>query len=161
MRRILRVALAVVLIAFAGALIGPRLLDHDPATWHVDPSEAGRPGTENGYLVAPAGATAAPPDRLMIPRATTPEGLLFQFDAIARNAPRTEVIAGSVAEGRLTYVQTSRFFGFPDYISVEAVETPAGTALVIWSRARLGRSDLGVNRDRIDGWLAQMGDRAE
>jgi len=49
----------------------------------------------------------------------------------------------------ITYVTRSRVFGFPDYTTVRQ----AGPQLEIYGRLRFGRSDLGVNAARIDGWL--------
>jgi uncharacterized protein (DUF1499 family) len=57
----------------------------------------------------------------------------------------------------MTYVQRSRFWGFPDYVSVRAVDLGDGSsALAIFSRSRYGASDLGVNRARVDAWLARL-----
>lgn len=156
MKWMLRIAaaLAVVLV---GLSIGIRAVGHDPATWHVDPATAERTGAPNDYLVAPAGTTAAPPDRTADTLAANPRALLFLFDAIASNAPQTEVVAGSLDDLHITYVQRSLVFGFPDYISVRAVPVDGGSALIVWSRSRFGHSDMGVNRDRVERWLAQMG----
>ena len=66
-------------------------------------------------------------------------------------------MAGSLDDLWITYVQRSMVFGFPDYISVRAVEVEDGSALIIWSRSRYGHSDLGANKRRIDGWLKQIG----
>ncbi|MEL6267324.1 MAG: DUF1499 domain-containing protein, partial [Pseudomonadota bacterium] len=64
-----------------------------------------------------------------------------------------EVVAGSAAEGFVTYVQTSRIVGFPDYVSARTVEG----GIAVWSRSRYGYSDLGVNRARVEDWLAAAG----
>ncbi len=56
----------------------------------------------------------------------------------------------------ITYVQRSRVFGFPDYLTVKAVVMDGGAGLIIWSRARYGRSDFGVNRARVEAWLAAL-----
>jgi uncharacterized protein (DUF1499 family) len=133
-----------------------RLVPDDPAVWHVDPVTAQRTGAPNDYLVAPEGATAAAPDRIAEVRALQPGDLLRSFDAVAMRAPRTEQIAGSADEGWITYVQRSRVFGFPDYVSVRAVEVPGGSALIVWSRSRFGHGDFGVNRARVEGWLAAL-----
>jgi hypothetical protein len=133
-----------------------RWVPDDPAVWHVDPAAAGRTGAPNDYLVAPEGATAAPPDRVAEAHPLPPGELLLAFDAAATGAPRTERIAGSPDEGLVTYVQRSRVFGFPDYVSARAVEVPGGSALIVWSRSRFGHDDLGVNRARVEDWLARL-----
>jgi uncharacterized protein (DUF1499 family) len=133
-----------------------RWVADDPAVWHVDPATAARTGRPNDYLVAPDGATAARPDRVAEVHSLSPGELLRRFDAAATGAPRTERIAGSPDEGWATYVQRSRVFGFPDYVSVRSLEVPGGSALIIWSRSRFGYGDLGVNKARVEGWLAAL-----
>lgn len=139
-------------IAFVG------LAPEDPMRWHVDPLTATRPGTPNDALAAPAGVTSARPDRDVPVFPGSPDDLLARLDQVASASPRTAQIAGSVAEGRITYRQRSAVFGFPDYVTVTAVEVEGGAAPVLWSRSRYGYSDLGVNRARIDRWIAALGD---
>ncbi len=149
--------LGALLVAALAVGVFMRIVADDPAVWHVDPATAQRTGYPNDYLVAPQGATAAAPDRLAQVHTLSPRDLLQRFDAVAENAPRTRRIAGSPEEGLVTYVQRSRVFGFPDYISVRAVEVPGGAALIVWSRARFGFGDFGVNRARVEDWLRQIG----
>ncbi len=114
-----------------------RLAPSDPARWHQRPSVAADRDMKDGVLRAVQ---------------TGPEGLA-RLDAVARATPRTRVLAGSVSEGMVTYVTRSRVFGFPDYTTA----WQDGDMLRIWARLRFGRSDLGVNRDRVDQWLAALG----
>lgn len=74
---------------------------------------------------------------------------LAALDQVARDWPRTSVLAGSVAEGRVTYLTRSAFWGFPDYTTVET--RPNGVA--IYARLRFGRRDFGVNGKRVASWL--------
>lgn len=146
---------ALLVAAVAGALF-MRLVGDDPVVWHVDPTTAQRTGYPNDYLVAPEGVTAAAPDELAQVYALSPQDLLQRFDAVALAETRTRRVAGSPAEAWVTYVQRSRVFGFPDYISVRAVEFPGGAALVVWSRSRFGFGDFGVNRARVEDWMAKL-----
>lgn len=64
-------------------------------------------------------------------------------------------------EGLVSYVQGNRLFGFPDYITARIVpvgieDGSQGSTLVIFSRFRLGRSDLGVNEQRVTAWLDEL-----
>ena len=77
----------------------------------------------------------------------------MRLDALVRDTPRTQVLAGSLAQGMLTYVTRSAFFGFPDYTTVRQ----RGAHLEIYARLRFGRSDLGVNRARVEQWLSALG----
>ncbi|MGF1553997.1 MAG: DUF1499 domain-containing protein [Paracoccaceae bacterium] len=148
-----RIASAVgallVFLAFGGLIV--RGSDHDPARWHVDPTTATRSSSSNDFMAAPSGATAGEIDLAL--GLDDPQAALVAFDRAARVAPRTQVVAGSVEAGHVTYVQRSRLIGFPDYVSVKRV---AG-GLAIWSRARYGLSDFGVNERRVRGWLSEAG----
>ncbi|WP_428515957.1 DUF1499 domain-containing protein [Roseovarius sp.] len=77
---------------------------------------------------------------------------LARLDTIIRDTSRTTVLAGSVDEGMITYVTRSALWGFPDYTTVAHRDG----RIVLYGRARFGKSDLGVNAKRLDGWLAQL-----
>jgi uncharacterized protein (DUF1499 family) len=156
MRRWAGAVLGALLVGAGVLAISMRWVADDPAVWHVDPATAQRTGAPNDYLVAPEGATAAAPDRIARVHPSSPRELLQKLDAVAMRAPRTERIGGSLDEGWITYVQRSRVVGFPDYVSVRAIDVPGGSALVVWSRSRFGYGDFGVNKTRVEGWLATL-----
>ena len=150
MRVWLWIVSGVVALSVAGAAAWVRLAPIDAEAWHVDPLAADPPGA-SGWLVRPQGGDAAGPVF-----AATPEALLLRLDAVARAAPRTRRIAGRPEEGRMTYLTRSRFWGFPDFTTVTALPVPDGAAPVLLARARFGHSDLGVNRARIEDWIARI-----
>lgn len=90
---------------------------------------------------------------------TTPEGLLRAIDTIALDTPRTRQFAGSIEEGMITYETRSLIFGFPDYtvVSVGSVNADLGPVVQLVGRQRFGISDLGVNKARLEDWIAQLG----
>ncbi len=133
MKRMLILGVVGLVIAL-GAYI--RLAPSDPADWHVAPQAETNQDLQGGVL------------RVV---ETGPEGLA-RLDAIARNAPRTTVLAGSVGEGRITYITRTKIIGFPDYTTAQQ----DGDVLRIHGRLRFGRKDFGVNKARVNGWLAQM-----
>ena len=124
----------VALVVGAGAYV--RLAPSDPARWHV-------------ALVSPESQNL-PGGALRVVE-TGPDGLQ-RLDEIAQATPRTTVLAGSVSEGMITYVTRTKWIGFPDYTTVQQ----DGDTLRIHGRLRFGRKDFGVNRARVDGWLAQF-----
>jgi len=75
---------------------------------------------------------------------------LARIDAAAMALPRTTRLAGSVGQGHITYVTRSKVMGFPDYTTVQR----EGDQIKMFARLRFGRSDLGVNRARLDTLLA-------
>ncbi|MEO0939776.1 MAG: DUF1499 domain-containing protein [Pseudomonadota bacterium] len=124
----------IVLAVAVGALAYIRLAPHDVARWHVPvTADADRDFAAGAARVLPGDAAA-----------------LARVDAAARSLPRTRVLAGSVDEGRVTYVTRSALFGFPDYTTVELT----GGQLRMLARLRFGRSDLGVNSRRLQGLVA-------
>jgi hypothetical protein len=146
----------LVVLVLVGILV-VRSAEHDPDTWHVDPAGTAPTGRPNEALAAPHGTTLVEPD-LVVPLMTKPlPELLADLDAVARAEPRVEVLAGDIGTGKITYVQRSAIIGFPDYISVSAIETAAGNGLILWSRSRYGYYDFGVNRARLERWLGAAG----
>jgi xanthine dehydrogenase iron-sulfur cluster and FAD-binding subunit A len=121
------------LIGFAGLLAWIRLAPDDTARWHALPEAVQDSDLEGGVM-------------------RTVPGDLAALDAIIRAEPRTHVLAGSVDSGMVTYVTRSRVFGFPDYTTV----AQRGDALAIHARLRYGKSDMGVNKARVERWLAAL-----
>ena len=58
---------------------------------------------------------------------------------------------------RFVLIQHSAVLRFPDVITVEFVALdPARSSLAVYSRARYGGYDFGVNRRRVVGWLRRL-----
>lgn len=128
------VILLVLLVAFVGLLLWIRLAPDDVARWHHLPQVVESADMEGGAT------------RVV-------EGDLAKLDAIMRAEPRTYILAGSIDEGLVTYITRSRVFGFPDYTTVGQ----RGDDLIIHARLRYGKSDMGVNKARVERVLAAMG----
>ena len=142
----MRIALLILVLLFLALAAYVRFAPSRGEDWHsnrLEPVE-GEVREAGGYRITVAGGREA----------------LAAFDRVARAAPRTEVLEGSIGEGAVTYVARSRIMGFPDYIT--ACLSEDGSRLTIHSRLRFGQSDLGVNRARTRDWLARAGllDRA-
>jgi uncharacterized protein (DUF1499 family) len=135
------VILGVLLLSVLGLAVFVRLAPSDPARWNTDPAE-GTAGA-NSHVA-----------KVFVP--LPPAEALAAFDAVAMAEPRTRRLAGSVAEGRITYVSRSALWGFPDYTTVAAMPEDGGARLVIHARARFGQSDLGVNAARTARWVAAL-----
>lgn len=156
--RWLGIALILILAVGYGVI---NFAGHNPERWHVDPATIELRGIPNEVLAAPDGTTAAEPHMETRVHALRPEELLARFDRMARAQPRTELVAGDVDSGMVTYVQRTEIVGFPDYITVKAVPVEDGAALVVWSRSRYGEDDFGVNRQRVMTWLGELGEMVE
>lgn len=147
---LMRTLILVALIALAAILVYIRYAPSEPVEWHVDPFGAPVP-SGNGWLVRPADGNAA-----AAPLAGTMVAVMSALDDIALATPRTTRLVGSAEDGRITYVTRSRLMGYPDYTTVAAMAGPDGITIAVYARQRFGRNDLGVNRARVEGWLAAL-----
>ena len=147
------IILGVVVLALVGSIALVRSLSHDAEQWHVDPQTAPDPSTPNWYRVAPG---AQNPAQVFDVSATD---LASAFDRVVAKQSRVELLQDDRSSGGpVTWVQRSALFGFPDYISVSflSLDDGAKSTLAIFSRARLGQSDLGVNEKRVAAWLIAL-----
>lgn len=131
------VVVLVTIIALLAIVVGYiRLAPSDPADWHQMPDFTEGADLRGGVM------------RIVD---TGPDGLA-RFADIALATPRTTRLAGSVEEGMMTFVTRSKVWGFPDYTTAQQ----AGDQLKIYGRLRFGGSDFGVNKARVDGWIADL-----
>ena len=79
-------------------------------------------------------------------------GRFARLEEIILATARTERLAGSAEAGMATYVTRSKVFGFPDYTTIRQRDGQ----LEIYGRLRFGKSDLGVNKARVESWLAHL-----
>lgn len=146
------IILVVIAVLFAASLVFVRSLSHDVQQWHVDPVTAPAPSTPNWYRVTPGGENPAPVFDASV------DELSAAFDRVVAAQPRIELLQDDRATGGpVTWVQRSALFGFPDYVSVSFSPVEGGgSTLAVFSRARLGQSDLGVNEKRVTAWLQAL-----
>ncbi len=126
----------IVILGIVGGIAWIRLAPSDPAVWNVDPMVSADQDLASGVRRRVSGG----------------QETFAILDRIILATPRTELLSGSVADGRITYITRSRWMGFPDYTTVQLDEDQ----LEIYARQRFGQSDMGVNRQRVDDWLAQL-----
>jgi Protein of unknown function (DUF1499) len=151
----------IIAVCFAiviGLLLMIRTADHDPAVWHVDPLTFTDPPTPNFYRVGPSDKMPMKPQMESPVYVGSPQLLMEAFDTFVMGQPRVERInpvpESAIADGWVTYVQTTPQIGFPDYISVRFIDNGDGTSsMALISRSRFGHGDLGVNEARVQSWL--------
>jgi uncharacterized protein (DUF1499 family) len=73
----------------------------------------------------------------------------------ARNMGWT-IVATDPASGLIEASDRSRWFGFTDDIVIRVAATDSGSRIDLRSSARLGRSDFGVNAERVRAYLAML-----
>lgn len=121
----------------------------------------------NQCWVSPRGYAWLPPHWPSPEYAVPPERLNEVLRAIIDAEPRITWGESSANGLRFDLIQRSRIFRFPDYISVEILPVRSErhaaihSTLAIFSRSRYGRRDFGVNRQRVERWLAALDTQLE
>jgi uncharacterized protein (DUF1499 family) len=153
----LKSILLVLVVSLVAGLAWVRLAPSDLARWHIDPR--GSPANEYPPSPAPGPEAVVAIEggaRAAMRTTETPEAILERLDRIVMATPGTSRLAGSPAEGRITWITRSRLIGFPDYTTAAASVTDVGSRLDILARQRFGMRDLGVNAARLRDWLGQL-----
>jgi uncharacterized protein (DUF1499 family) len=122
----------------------------------MDMAQIVRPASPNTALAAPKGFY--PPPDVATPPYNLPANRLF---AVVQNVAASQIrtYQAAVYPDRLQahYVARSAVFNFPDLIAAQVTPDTSGTSfLVLYSRSVYGQSDLGVNRKRVETWLAAI-----
>jgi uncharacterized protein (DUF1499 family) len=135
-------------------LMGSRL-DIGRVNW----STLTRHETPNDALVCPAShCPNAKPDAEPKTYSVAPAELLARLKSIALAEPdTTELYCGTDCDRTARILQHTRLMRFPDTIDIEVLPLADNqSTLAIYSRSLIGRGDLGVNRARIERWLAKL-----
>ena len=116
------------------------------------------PATPNTYLLCPPGYCDAARQTVPSPEFDVPAERLHSawMDMLDRQ-PRVTVLREDEALRQVDVEQRSLLVGYPDTVTVRFLPLPqARSTLAVYSRSHYGRSDYGVNRERIETWLADL-----
>lgn len=148
-------ALAVAVVVFA--LIGAERI------WEFfGPADLGgvrfetlaRRSSPNDALAAPDGLGSDRRDIASPVYAVSPRELRDVFRRALASEKRLERVAEDEASLTERYVQRTALLGFPDTIVVRFVDIGGGrSSIALYSRSKLGRSDFGANKARLERWL--------
>jgi uncharacterized protein (DUF1499 family) len=131
----------------AGGLPTPGLM----AVTHIQ-----RPASPNTALAAPAGPDPAP-DIVTPVYSLPPDHLYEAVLAVAANQKRTFLAAAYPSARQAHFVARSAWLNFPDLVTAQIDDAGSqSSTLVLYSRSVYGYSDLGVNRQRLAVWLAEL-----
>lgn len=109
----------------------------------------------DAFVACPPGSCAVADAAPSPEFATGVERLRVAFEQMLAAEPR--VVTAVAEPRRLVVIQRSALFAFPDIVIAEFVALgPDRSSLALYSRARYGRSDFGVNRRRVERWLARL-----
>jgi uncharacterized protein (DUF1499 family) len=111
----------------------------------------------NQYLVCPATVCAARPDATSPVYNVPATTLRDRWLRMVAQQPRVQQISVSPDGLQYDFLQRSRIMRFPDSITVRFMPLRDTTStLALYSRSHYGYSDFGVNRKRVEAWLAAL-----
>ena len=115
------------------------------------------PLPQNGFLACPAGYCGVEPG-IVSPAFPVGAARLGELWAEAlRGESGIATISTEPERRRMVLVQHSAVLQFPDVITVEFVAVaPSRSSLAVYSRARYGKLDFGVNRRRVETWVSRL-----
>jgi hypothetical protein len=123
----------------------------------IDFATLQRDSVPNQYLLCPKGMCQAETDGEAPVFDVPVEQLQVAWDEMLAEQPRFQVLRRDVTNIQIDYVQRSRLLRFPDLITVRFVPIDdTHSTLAIYSRSVWGKGDMGVNRARVEEWLARL-----
>jgi uncharacterized protein (DUF1499 family) len=109
----------------------------------------------NSYLICPEHYCQTRVDAISPDYAVSVDQLIIAWQKMMAKQSRTTLLYHSVYDYQ--YVQRSLLFHFPDYIHVTFISLPnEKSTLAIYSHSVYGYYDLGVNKKRVEKYLAEL-----
>lgn len=109
----------------------------------------------NRWLICPPGYANREPDALPPVFGVDAGRLREAWRAVLAGVPRVRILRDG-ADG-MDLVQRTPVLRFADDVSVAYMPLAGGrSTIAMFSRSRIGWSDLGVNRRRLEGWLSAL-----
>ena len=116
----------------------------------IDFATLTRPKTPNAYLLAPEGLCgAAQADGTAPVFEADPDRVFAAAEAAARAMTGVSDVQADAGARALSFVARTRLLRFKDDVDAAVVPQGEGAALAIYSRSRVGQSDLGANQKRV------------
>jgi uncharacterized protein (DUF1499 family) len=111
----------------------------------------------NRYLLCPASVCSTQTDGVAPVYEVPVTKLQAVWDEMIVEEPRVQVLRRDITNQQIDYVQRTRLLRFPDIVTVRFVPLDDTHAtLAIYSRSVYGEGDFGVNRARVEEWLAKL-----
>lgn len=115
------------------------------------------PVPQNGFLACPAGYCAVEPGLVSPVFAIDADRLTELWTKALRGESGIVMLLAAPERHRFVLIQHSAVLRFPDVITAELVAlSPDRSSLALYSRARYGRLDFGVNRRRVERWISRL-----
>lgn len=142
----------LIIVGILSALFGCS----DPAV-QVDFKNIAYINTPNYYLVCPPKYCSITPNEISPVYPIEVRHVDIHLKQVIERQPRITLIAEDKENYRYTYIQRTKYLGFPDTINVQLLSLGENhTTVLIYSQSKYGYSDLGVNKARVKNWLFEL-----
>ena len=119
-----------------------------------------RPAKPNNWLVAPDGfIDAALPDESSPVYDRTPDALFKDVMEMIAARSDWKIKASDPSTGRISFIAVTKLLRFKDDVDILVLPVEAHdgqSTLVVYSRSRVGYSDLGTNGKRVNALLSAL-----
>lgn len=124
----------------------------------VDFGAISRSPSGNDALICPPGLCgSARVDAVSPVFAATANQLRDAVRLIDTNNEDISLVFADAGGQQDRFLARTRLMRYPDTINVRFLDVGEGRAtLALYSRSQIGRSDLGVNRARLESWITQL-----
>ncbi len=113
--------------------------------------------TPNQFLVCPADYCKSPPHLVSPVFDMSVDVLQQRWLDMADRQPRIEPLHRDEQNRQFDIIQRTALMRYPDSITVKFLALPEGrSTLAVYSRSHYGKSDFGVNEERIRNWLENL-----
>ncbi len=124
---------------------------------HLDFREIKLGFRPNQFLLCPAGVNDEEAHQIAPEYFVSVSDLKSAWIRVLEAMPRLERLTWDEDAGYFDLVQRTAILRFPDRITAQIVSVSKDrSSLAIYSRSTYGYSDLGVNKARIEAWLAAL-----
>lgn len=126
-------------------------------TQFLDFKRLERPASPNTYLVAPSGlCETAEPDTTSPVFNKTARGLYSSIAELIGRERRWVDVQADPELMRFKFVAKTPLLGFKDDVDIMIIDSESDVSLAIYSRSRVGYSDMGANRKRVTKLLSDL-----
>lgn len=160
------IALAVALAGFLSiyAFIGLervwQFTSGDPDMGPVNFNTLKKTPKPNQYLLCPAGYCAETPDTISSIYEISSSKLFAEILLLIEEDEELKLLASDESARLLRFLSRAPILRFPDTTSIEVVEiSDTQSTLAIYAQAKIGQSDLGANKTRVDAMLEKLEER--
>ena len=119
-----------------------------------------RPAKPNSWFVAPDGFTdTGLPDETSPVFDRTPAALFQDIMQMIAARDDWKITASDPAAGRISFIAVTKLLRFKDDVDILVLPVPGHdhqSTLVVYSRSRVGYSDLGTNGKRVNALLSAL-----